>query len=360
MKKNMLRIYRPWMTALVIFLFLGLQSLSAWAGMRTPPPERIDAIIVGDRIVDIAYNLGVLPRAMSVRGSQWAMARKLKVSSQILGCPMFTTVKKKETIPNALKKFGIKRVIAEKNTSFCLYKPMVKPAKIADILKGTDTVIEYVDFTKGLEPAVRQTAKLLGKEDRVDALLEKYNSSLSKAQKKQPKDLGKKVIIFNGTYQQGTGKTAIRVEAPGLYSDRFFLDPMGCTNVGDAFKPANGKMDKGYYPVQKKKGGMVLDPLVKANPDIIVITGNSYAVEKNLYEYLNTWQYITCPCMWIPVSWNSHRFSCNGEWRSAIKTTKHLEKNQGGEISPPYPQYFLKNSGKILDNGHGPLGDVVF
>ncbi len=279
---------RIWITPLVTLLLLGLCSLNAGAGMKTPPPERIDAIMIGDRVVDIAYHLGVLPRAMSVRGSQWDMAKKLKISSQILGCPMFTTVKKKETIPNAMKKFGIKRIIVEKNDSFCLYKPKVKPANIADILKGTNAVIEYVDFTKGLEPAVRQTAKLLGKEGQADVLLEQYQNRLAKARKELPKNLGKKVLIINGTYQKGTGKTALRVEAPGLYSDRFFLEPMGCTNVGDAFKPANGKMDKGYYAVRKKKGGMILDPLIKADPDIIVITGNSYAVEKNLYAYLKT------------------------------------------------------------------------
>ncbi len=279
---------RLWITPIAILFFLALCSMNAVAGMKTPPPKRIDAIMVGDRVVDIAYHLGVLPRAMSVRGSQWHMAKKLKISSQILGCPMFTTVKKKETIPNAMKKFGIKRIIVEKNNSFCLYKPIVKPTNIADILKGTDAVIEYVDFTKGLETAVRQTAKLVGKEDQADALLEQYQNRLASAQKNLPKNLGKKVLIINGTYQKGTGKTAMRVEAPGLYSDRFFLEPMGCTNVGDAFKPANGKMDKGYYPVRKKKDGMVLDPLLKANPDIIVMTGNSYAVEKNLYAYLKT------------------------------------------------------------------------
>ncbi len=112
---------------IAVFLLLTWASLDALAGMKEPPPERIDVIIVGDRIVDIAYNLGVLPRAMSVRGSQWDMAKKLRISSQILGCPMYTTVKKKETIPNALQTFGIKRVIAEKNDSYCLYKPQVRP-----------------------------------------------------------------------------------------------------------------------------------------------------------------------------------------------------------------------------------------
>ncbi len=127
-------------------------------------------------------------------------------------------------------------------------------------------------------------AKLIGREDKVDALLEKYNKALTKAQKQMPKELGKKVLILNGTYQKDTGKVSLRVEAPGLYSDRFFLTPMGCTNVGDAFRPADGKAIKGYYPVKKNKGGMVLQPLLKANPDLLVITGNAFAVQKALAD----------------------------------------------------------------------------
>ncbi|PID77514.1 MAG: hypothetical protein CSB24_01185 [Deltaproteobacteria bacterium] len=278
-------IKQTWLTAFILLFFMGL-SLDAGAGMRTPPPERIEVIMVGDRLVDIAYHLGVLPRAMSVRGSQWEMAKKLKVSSQILGCPMYTTVKKKETIPNALKKFGIKRVMVEKSTPFCLYKPQVKPENIAEILAGTDAVIEYVDFSAGLDAAVRQTAKLLDREAQAEALIEKYHASLTKAQKKLPKNLGKKVLVINGTYQKDTGKTAIRVEAPGFYSDRFFLKPTGCVNAGDAFKPAGGKAEKGYYPVRKKKNGMDLSPLIKANPDIIILTGSSYAAASSLHNYL--------------------------------------------------------------------------
>ncbi|PIE59422.1 MAG: hypothetical protein CSA32_03460 [Desulfobulbus propionicus] len=279
-----------WIVAVSVFVSFSLLTLDAtMAGMKTPPPEKIDAIIVGDRIVDIAYNLGVMPQAMSVRGSMWEMAKKLRLSSQILGCPNFTTVKKKETIPNALKKFGLNRVIAEKKDDFCLYKPQVKPASIAEILKdsGSTATVEYVDFKDGLESAVRQVAKLTGREDKVNTVLEKYNKELSMAKKKMPKNLGKKVVILNGTYQQGTGKPTLRVEAPGLYSDRFFLTPMGCTNAGDVFKPANGKMMKGYYPVKKTKDGMKLDPLLKAKPEIIVITGNAYAVQKILADYLN-------------------------------------------------------------------------
>jgi hypothetical protein len=280
------------MTVLTVILLVMVFTFFETANARTrskkaPPPEKVEAIIIGDRVLDIAYNLDVLPVAMSVRGSLWTMADEIKTSSQILGCPMFSTVKKKETIPNALKKFGLKRVIVEKGTEFCLYKPKVQPVNIAPILEGIDVKIEYVDFSQGLESAIRQTAKLLDRDAKADALIEKYNKNRAKAQAKLPAGkLGKKVLIFSGTYQQSTGKPMLRVEAPGGYSDRFFLEPMGCVNVGEAFKPTDGKPDKGHYPVPKKKGGLVLDPLIKANPDVIVMTGSAYAVQKILATYL--------------------------------------------------------------------------
>ena len=49
---------------------------------------------------------------------------------------------------------------------------------------------------------------------------------------------------------------------------------MGFINVGNEFMPENGKAAKGHYPVKGRKDGFVLDPLITANPDIIVITGN--------------------------------------------------------------------------------------
>ena len=49
--------------------------------------EKADVIIIGDRLVDIAYNLGVLPAAMSVRCSLWPLCDTLKTSVQVLGCP---------------------------------------------------------------------------------------------------------------------------------------------------------------------------------------------------------------------------------------------------------------------------------
>ena len=270
----------------VFFIYILLfQVGGAEASMKAPPPEKAKVIIIGDRVVDIAYNLGVLPEAMSVRGCMWPMAKKLKISSQILGCPR-CIVLKKETVPKACKKFGVKRLIIEKSNPYCLYKPDIKPENIVPLMSGTDVTIEYVDFSQGLEQAVRRTAELLDRQDKAQAVINRYHKQLASVQSELPKEKsGKRVIIFNGIYQASTGKSMLRVEAPDGYADRFVLSKLGCINVGDAFKPADGKPNKGHYMVPKKKGMLSLNPLLSADPDVIVMTGDTFAVQKALADY---------------------------------------------------------------------------
>ena len=264
------------------FLFIMVTGLVLFSSQtaeakRKIAPEKIKVIMVGDRLVDVAFNLGVLPEAMSVRCSMWPMCKELINTSQILGCPKCIVDKTPSIVPNTAKKRGIKRIIVEKHPNFCIYKPKVKPANVVPLLKGKGLTIEYVDFSNGLESAIRQTAKLLGCQFKADALIDRYNKALAKAKKGLPKaKLDKKVVIINGTYQGATGKTFLRIEMPGGYSDSFLLHPLGCVNVGDVLKSENKKVDKGHFPIRK------LDALTMAKPDVIVMTGNPFAVQKAL------------------------------------------------------------------------------
>ena len=265
-----------------VFLFiicLGLVSLFAQTIEAKPkaPPNRIKAIMIGDRLVDIAFNLGVLPEAMSVRCSMWPMCKRLSNATQVLGCPSCIVVKNPDIVPDTAKKRGIKRIIIEKHPNFCIYKPEIKPANIVPLLEGKGLTIEYVDFSNGLESAIRRTAELLGCRSKADALINRYNKALAKTKKSLPEEKsGKKVVIIDGIYQSGTGKTFLRIEMPGGYSDLFLLDPIGCVNVGDLLKPKNKKVDKGHFSIRK------LNALVMAKPDVIVMTGDFFAVQKAL------------------------------------------------------------------------------
>ena len=265
--------------ALLFIMVTGLVLLSFQTAeaKRKIAPEKIKVIMVGDRLVDVAFNLGVLPEAMSVRCSMWPMCKQLLNASQVLGCPKCIVDRIPNIVPDTAKERGIKRIIIEKHPNFCIYRPRVKPANVVPLLEGKGLTIEYVDFSRGLESAIRQTARLLGRQSGADALINRYNKAMAKAKNALPgKKLGEKVVIINGTYQSATGKTFLRVEMPGGYSDRFLLDPLGCINIGDVLKSPNKKVDKGHFLIRK------LDGLAKANPDVIVMTGNAFAVQKAL------------------------------------------------------------------------------
>jgi hypothetical protein len=265
--------------ATLFTICLGLILLFSQTTEAKPKiaPDKINAIMVGDRLVDVAFNLGVLPEAMSVRCSMWPMCKKLLNTSQVLGCPKCIVDRIPNIVPDTAKKRSIKRIIIEKHPNFCIYKPKVKPANIIPLLEGKGLTIEYVDFSNGLESAIHQTANLLGCQSKADALIERYNKTMAKAKDALPKEKsGKKVVIISGTYQSATGKAFLRVEMPGGYSDRFLLDPIGCINVGDVLKSKTKKVDKGHFLIRK------LNALAKAKPDIIVMTGNPFAIQKAL------------------------------------------------------------------------------
>ena len=266
-------------SAFLFIICLGLTLLLSLTAEAKPKiaPDKIKAIMVGDRLVDIAFNLGVLPEAMSVRCSMWPICNQLLTASQILGCPQCIVERIPDIVPDTAKKRGIKRIIIEKHPNFCIYKPEAKPANIVPLLEGKGLSIEYVDFSDGLESAIHQTANLLGCQPKADALIERYKKAMTKAKDCLPKEKpGKKVVIISGTYQGSTGKSFLRVEMPGGYSDRFMLDPIGCINVGDILKSETKKVDKGHFSIRK------LNALAKAGPDVIIMTGNPFAVQKAL------------------------------------------------------------------------------
>jgi ABC-type Fe3+-hydroxamate transport system substrate-binding protein len=234
--------------------------------------------MIGDRLVDVAFNLGVVPAAMSVRCSLWPMCEHLKTVVQVLGCPKCLSKKKAVPLLKFAQQHGIKRVLIEKSDPFCLYV-QTSPEKIASFLHGKGLAIDYVDFTKGLGNAVRQAADLLGCAEKVGDVLAVYDKAMKQTRAKMDgKQFPGKVVILKGVYQNETGKAFIQVEAPGGYSDRFMLKPMACENVGGRMYSAEKKPSKGHVVVRK------LDGLAAAAPDAIIMTGHAIAVQKVLAQ----------------------------------------------------------------------------
>ncbi len=238
-------------------------------------PEKIPVIMIGDRLVDVAHSMGVVPEAMSVRCSLWPMCSGLQTAVQALGCPSCLGSKKAAPMLEYIEKHGKKTVLIEKSSSFCTYTPEVDLEKIETLLKDKGLDIKYVDFTKGLETAVKQTAELIGYPEKADKVIADYKENMNKTNERiQGKKFPSTAVILKGTYQADTGKSFVQIEVPGGYADRFILDKLGIKNTGDKMVPSNKKPSKGHITVRK------LDNLADAAPEAIIMTGDIASVQK--------------------------------------------------------------------------------
>ena len=212
----------------------------------------------------------------------WGGIPKRLTTVQFLGCPKRVIVKKKDLVANVAKERGIKRILIEKNVNFDIHlPPEANPMKIVPLLKGKGLQLEFVDFSEGIESAIRQTGKLLNRETQAEELITTYKAALQRSKAKMPKEkLGKKVLVLNGIVVAKSAHTFIQVVAPGGYADRFFLKPMGCINVGNLIKPEGVKVKRGSFLLRN------IEDIAKANPDVIILTGESFAVEKALQKAL--------------------------------------------------------------------------
>ncbi|WP_156360595.1 ABC transporter substrate-binding protein [Dethiosulfatarculus sandiegensis] len=238
--------------------------------------EKKNLIIIGDRVVDIAYNLGVIPVGLSARCSMWPMCEKIKVIGQPVGCPGCVSKGKTAKLKKLIKQKNIKLALVEKSDPFCILVPKANPLDAIKVFQKMGVKVITIDFKEGIPSAIQQTAAALGKKEQGAKLKETYEKNLTKLNNKMKNlKIGKKVVVLNGVYQAATGKSFIRVEVPGGYTDRFILTPLGCQNVGGALVKGR-KAVKGYVGLRKLKG------LSKNKPDVIVITGDATGVQKAL------------------------------------------------------------------------------
>jgi hypothetical protein len=247
------------------------------------PPQavsKVPMVMVGDRLVDAAFNLRVLPEGMVIRKSLWPiMGDEMAHASQVLGCPNAVMNKKPKALPTFLKERGITKILVEKNAKPCLYFDLTYD-KIADIVKEVPGVsIEYIDFDQGEVPAVKDLAAKLGLKEKGAALIAAYEAREAKTKAALPaQGLGKRVVVLSGVYSEEAGTKFTRIEAPGGYTDAYILKPLGCVNVADVMIQDPKDIDKGHVTIRD------LSSLIKANPDVIAITGDAYAVQKTLSD----------------------------------------------------------------------------
>ncbi len=270
-------------------LVLGvLTSPSALAAPGKAPPERAEVIMIGDRLVNVAYHLGVVPRALSIRGDVWSFGRTLaNTTSIIMGCPAYIVKKDPDMVPRILRQTGVKRILVERSPEFDRLKPFRDPMKAVPLLEKSGVLedlgvtIEIVDFGEGIDSAIRQVGTLLDRSEPAEALIQRRASALERANKGLPlTEDGGSVVILNGVHQAATGKGFVRVELPGGYADTFLLEPLGLTNAGGAFVEAGAKARHGFATVR------TLDLLKTIRPDALVLTGDADAVQRKLIQTL--------------------------------------------------------------------------
>ncbi len=266
-------------------LLTGCVTTNNATQKKQPKKEIIvleDTVFIGDKILDVANTLGVMPKFASARFSQWPNAATFETKK--LGCPNRVTQKVKDVVPKLIDEQGVKRIVVEKpkkdKGQYCLLVKKVDPMDIIEIVKGKDVEITVIDFSKGDRDGIIATAKYLGKEAEGKALANKYEKEMKaakEAMKSVPK--GKNVVVLEGIFHNKMKKLFMFAESKGFYTDTIFLEPFGAKNVTDMLNVQNRKIMKGAFEVTSKD----LKAMVKANPDIIIVYGNG---QKQIKETL--------------------------------------------------------------------------
>lgn len=274
--------------AIIPLLLVALLASGARAAGIHPgkePPTRAEVIMVGDRLVDVAYHLGVVPRAMSIRGDVWPFGRTLaNTTSMILGCPHYIVKKDPDIIPRTLRETGITLILIERTPGFDLHKPFRNPMNVVPVLEQSGVLedlgvtVEIVDFGAGVDAAIRRVGALLDRTDEAEALIATRAAAMAAVTADLPlmTDAGASVVVLEGVHQDATGKGFVRVDLPGGHTDASVLAPLGLTNAGGTFVEAGAKARHGFAAVRS------LAPLKTAGPDVIVLTGDTDAAQRLL------------------------------------------------------------------------------
>ncbi len=228
--------------------------------------ETINAAVVGDRVMNVAARLGYMPKVMSVRASQWPKAKEYP--AKLVGCPVKVTMKDKTILPAMIDKYSLDTVLVEKNDNFCVLMKKADCMKIVPVIKDKNVKIETFDFSESPEEGIMAVAEYFGKEKEGKKLVKKYRRDLAAAEKKiSSVNPGTNVVVLRGIEKADTGRIFISAESKGFYTDQYFLEPFGCSNISDKLNTNKNQIVKGYFPV------LDLSVLKEANPDVIVLFG---------------------------------------------------------------------------------------
>ncbi len=266
---------------LLLFFSIAAAPVSpVIAGCAAPALERLSLVVIGDQIASVCYRLGVAPAAWVGRKSLMNNGDVLAAAAEPLGCPGVFCGPRQAAALKRIIDLRPEKLLA--TPPACRYRPDLSYEKPLAALKAAGMAPVFIDFNDGPAPAVRQIAAELGRSEQGENLIAAYEKEMARARQRMAAlPRGLRVALVSGTFQAQTGKSFLRLEAAGGYTDELILKPMGAVNVAAEVLAADAKISKGHAVLRR------LDKVLEARPDIIAATGDALAVSAAIAETLS-------------------------------------------------------------------------
>lgn len=226
-------------------------------------PTLLNAIFIGDRVLDIGHALGCYPRALI--GGQVPLTDKDFPFIRHLECILCVMGPKRALLMKTYETMGIERVVIEH--SDCT----PDPASIADELRASGLTVDVVDFTQGMGRAFEDAGRIFGRPDEAARAARRHERDME-AMQRPVAPLGRRVVTLLGLTNPQRNEHYLLLETPGGHLDTRILTPLGCENAGALLMDmAEEVVMEG---IQRVSSPDRLDRLDEAAPDAIVLTGD--------------------------------------------------------------------------------------
>jgi ABC-type Fe3+-hydroxamate transport system substrate-binding protein len=263
----------------VVAALVALSTHSAMAGCAAPALERSSLVVIGDPIAAVCYRLGVAPLAWVGRRSLMENGDVLAAASEVLGCPNAFCGPRQEMALKRIVELAPEKLLI--TPTDCKYRPDLSYEKPLRLLKEAGFQPVFIDFAGGPEPAVRRIAAALDRAEDGERLIRTYEKGMRRARNFMARvPAGLRLAVVAGTFQEATGKSFLRLEAAGGYSDDFLLKPLQAVNVAGDITGPDVKIDKGHIALRS------LEKVLEARPDAIAVTGDPLPVFRAMAETL--------------------------------------------------------------------------
>ncbi len=240
-------------------------------------PQMINAVFVGDQLVDTASSLGIYSRAMST--SIIPMIETKYPCCALIECTRCVMTVKHKFFIKIVEKMAVERIVLEDNGNEAL-----NPASMAGDLRQKGFQVDVVDFSSGILNALAQAGRIFNREKEAQKVVLEYEKDMQAVQALMNRNLGKRVLVLLGITNPHYKDGCLLVEDPDTDVDKKILSPLGCINVGNyCMKTSeNCPQDTPIRLIDSLEG------IQEAAPDIIALTGDPSPAMLALNLFVNT------------------------------------------------------------------------